>query len=820
MFAQMTEQLAVDVLSGQAIAFLGSGFSRGASNYYGDEFPTGTELSALLGKELGIDVAGYSLETIAEHFYFQKGRPALYRFLQTQFLAQAVTEMQIEVLRLPWRRIYTTNFDNVAEKALASLKKTSIIIDLDCDPRRPIPEGAIVHLNGSIELADEGNFLDKIRLTSSTYYDNRIEESGWGRRFLRDIAHARSIVFLGYSLFDADIAKLLRENPSFRKKTFFIEANRDDPIKFTKLRGFGEVLPIGIDGCISSIKDAQVPLIAGDSYFVSFDHIKPPDEMRTLSVDDVRDFYISGKNATQIAFLHDADRVNVVTRRAKVDQVISDIASGVSRFVLHSRLGNGKTVFLWNLAADLIAAGYEVFWFHQDFEDSARELELIKSFPRAVVFIENVFGREEVVQFVAENLGPSVSVLVTCRTAGFDLRHLSLEKTLGGPYAEINLNNLSDVERGGLVCVMNSAGFWGPLAAERDDRKAEAIRSWGNELRAVLLKLFTETDLKDRIRSHIEVGISKDSRLKRIIILSFLLKLAEARAEFDVLDELLGISSYSVLRQNEEIVRDLFDISSDRVAMRSSVLGEYCLRYIFADEDVVNVLADVARVQSRMGRWDDEIWSILKSFMRYGFVEPLLTSSRKRNLLLNYYETLRGLGSYIRRPLFWLQYAIAEMSVSRYEPAKTFLDTAKSYASKIPGFKTNQIDNHYARYLLESRSRSGEYNDFAVAFYKASALLSKEIASEGTSYYTARVVRYVAEYFRKATPRLSVDEKLECTRRLSVIEGAIRKKMREMRVSHPRFEEAILAISQAKIILDGGECDVFIIGYSDDFVLD
>jgi hypothetical protein len=816
----LVEQLALDIHSGQAILFLGSGFSRSARNKFGVNFPQADQLKELLGSDFEVDLSNYSLEAISEHFVAKKGTPALYQVLADQFTAVALSKQQIALFKLPWKRIYTTNFDNVAEQGVVENRSQPITFDLDHDPQKAIPDHAVIHLNGSILTANTGNILKKITLTSSTYYDRRIEESGWGRRFLRDVSHARCLVFVGYSLFDIDIARLLRESPALKRKTVFVEAPSRDPIKETKLELFGTVIPLGSETVIDKISAFKIPPGAGDrEYFVAFDEVSASDSIAAVSAEGLREFYLSGKHSWTLAFEEKSDRKNNVVERYRMDQGLLDLQRGVNRFVVHAKLGNGKTFFLRLLTAELIGRGYRVFWFHQNTDEIAREISDIKKHRSAIVF-ESVFGNENLVQFISESVGPSVPVFVTCRTAGFDLRNSALVEILGGGFSELNLNNFSEAERESFANALNKAGFWGTWSGRNDAQKRALISEWGNELRGVLLKLFAETDLRDRIKSYIENGAKREPILRQLMILAFLLKMAEIRAEYDVFDELLDISSYPIFRRNEEVIKEFFDVTGSHVTMRSSVLSDYCLRNVFDDEEIIQVLMDVARVQSRIDKWTPDIWQILKTFARYGFVEPLLTGSKKRQIMVQYYEFLRSLNAYIKRPLFWLQYAIAEMAVGRYDVAKTFLDSSQSYAAKIPNFKTHQIDNHYARYLLESRARSAKFVDFAAAFYRAYGYLSKEITSEGTSYFTARVIRYVAEFFKVATKNLSDHEKSECQRRLLQLDSALRAKMKEFKSPQPQFDEAIIALAQAQKLLQGLDVTVSITGLPGDFIQD
>ena len=50
-------------------------------------------------------------------------KSALLGELQEEFTAEQVSQAQVDLLKQPWRRIYTTNYDNVAEMGAAKTGK-------------------------------------------------------------------------------------------------------------------------------------------------------------------------------------------------------------------------------------------------------------------------------------------------------------------------------------------------------------------------------------------------------------------------------------------------------------------------------------------------------------------------------------------------------------------------------------------------------------------------------------------------------------------------------------------------------------------------
>lgn len=99
-------------IDGKAILFLGAGASRGATSQSGDSLPDAAGLVQILCDELGIANKGYTLPAIAQHFRKTKGTHNLVEVLKSRLIVEKAPNGIKTLLELPWRRIYTTNYDN------------------------------------------------------------------------------------------------------------------------------------------------------------------------------------------------------------------------------------------------------------------------------------------------------------------------------------------------------------------------------------------------------------------------------------------------------------------------------------------------------------------------------------------------------------------------------------------------------------------------------------------------------------------------------------------------------------------------------------
>jgi hypothetical protein len=158
-------------------------------------------------------------------------------------------------LNLPWRRIYTTNYDDTIE--FVSPDRRTFNYD-ESMPRR-IPEGAAIHLHGVIRGANQDNVLQQLVLGERSYIRQHLAKSPWFDEFDKDVRFADATFFLGYSLRDQHITALLMKNPATVRKVFFITRGQPDGPTATRFAQYGSILPIGIPGFVDLINTLPKP---------------------------------------------------------------------------------------------------------------------------------------------------------------------------------------------------------------------------------------------------------------------------------------------------------------------------------------------------------------------------------------------------------------------------------------------------------------------------------------------------------------------------------------------------------------------------------
>lgn len=209
---------------GRAILFTGAGFSDGAVNKDNKPIPLARKFAAHLAAELD-EEPDIPLTVISELYNERKGDDrALLELLRKEFSTKTISDAQRQILKYPWKRIYTTNYDDVAEFARSpddsipdSFTRDRMPFNFESSTRQ------IIHLNGFVGDLSSSAQVDDFALTLSSYIDRSLFSSPWATTLRQDFDLADIIVFVGYSLSDTDITNILGRNPDLRDKTVAVQ---------------------------------------------------------------------------------------------------------------------------------------------------------------------------------------------------------------------------------------------------------------------------------------------------------------------------------------------------------------------------------------------------------------------------------------------------------------------------------------------------------------------------------------------------------------------------------------------------------------------
>ena len=111
------EQAIKCALDGEAILFLGSGASFGAINIRDEEMISVSKLSQKIYPNCEDVQQAVDLFLTTKNDNTIDKKSELISMLKDEFTCKSITKQQESIAEIPWKRIYTTNYDNVIELA-------------------------------------------------------------------------------------------------------------------------------------------------------------------------------------------------------------------------------------------------------------------------------------------------------------------------------------------------------------------------------------------------------------------------------------------------------------------------------------------------------------------------------------------------------------------------------------------------------------------------------------------------------------------------------------------------------------------------------
>jgi hypothetical protein len=765
------------VLAGRAVLFTGAGFSRGAKNLRNTPFKSGLGLAAHLAPLVGLP-STTALEDAAEWFQRKMGKDRLIEELQQEFTVKEVTQDQIDAIKQPWKRVYTTNYDNVAETAAARASKRLTPATLsDMVYELPHSGTLCVHLNGFIDRIKVDLSDAEIKLTDTSYLTQTVIDSQWAATLRHDFDAARAVIFIGYSTADIDIRRILYERPELKEKSFFIVGPGIDSLSKDKISRFGTVLEIGLEGFNAAVAKASQSYSEGsgsDPLNYCVRRFEPPSGTAAAFADQyIFDLVLRGDIRPEYVWQSLHGHLKYFIDGNAASKALAALEGGHRAVAIHSDLGNGKTAVLEALKVKAFDAGYDVYSVAHDAETLFEELQAIfKSSRRTLVVVEHYADWLEAIDFIGKNAPGNVVLAVTARASTHDLMVNRLaERLKPGSLVEVPADLLSQAELEQIVDLFDRYGLWGDLAAKSRSYKLDHLaRTCHAEWHAILIDRFKAPQIRDRFAPIVET-LSKQKRYYEVVIATLVLNVLEFAPSIDILLSLCGSAVLEADFKLDVSVREVLDASSGRIRLRSSVAGQFILTQ-FGDPNVlVSVLTRMAKASDGSARNNHLYFELLKSLTKFNSLQHVFPEHDRKRAFIRYYEAIKDLYFTRKNPLFWLQFAIACTVFEEFDRAEKYFDTAYSLAEKRE-FNTFQIDNHYARFLLMRAIRSKDPTNCMKSFRDARKLIFEQIQTERL-HYPFRVATSIAEFYDTFAASLSPAERQEIGRAAKHISARI-----------------------------------------------
>lgn len=773
-------------LDGQGLLFLGSGFSCGARNVAGTPMKTGRELASALAAAEGISQDA-PLTDIADYYCSRHGATALVRLLKEEFEAKTIHDDHRQIARIPWRQVYTTNYDEVFELATRSTN-ASITTVVPTDPISALRESArtCVHINGAIARLQGEDLSGPFRLTDTSYASTSFLATPWARQFLLDVASVQAAFFIGFSLCDVDIQKLLIQSAAVKSKIFFICGTSLDQLATHKLSKYGTVLEentAGFAARTASVQSSYTPKRLSTVDVECLQERRPRFSSAPPTGGDVRDLLLYGH--LRPSLLPPSLAEGAQWRYCCPRDVIKDAIvkfQQKSDVIIRSELGNGKTTALEMIAAVAKPAGFQVFELRPaESESTIGDLvEVARTLRDALILVDSYPNKRHELEAIAKVRDSSVRFLCATRTVEHDVHAYWLESALGLPPVEFGIDKLSQGELEWFCDALDENGFWRDSAARSRREKLANLRNergMAGETCNILLDVIKSTAMASRVNEMLQ-ELNGTGELLDTVVAVMILSVVEQEASETLLARLLGAEAINRTRvKNSPAARAFLDTQAGIFSARSSVLATHVLKQMINPLRTIRVLATMVRAAEDHAAVSNPMRQLGRDLVQFARVQSVLPDGSAKPVLF-YYEDIRTLPSSQGNPQFWLQYAIALMAVKQYDDAEAKLETAYAWAKKRPHYDTYMLDTTHARWLLEDCCRSDiglRPVDIAMERFRMARDILAGKFTDRERHYPYRVAKEYHRFFVLYSEAMSSAQRAEVIRAAEYAVHAIEK---------------------------------------------
>ena len=698
----LDDDILYSIFSGKALLFLGAGFSLDAKrvvNGVEKSFPKGRTLADELLSDLGMrNPDGKDLATCAAYYEGKKTRKGLLHALGEKLEVKKAQKFHYDILSHPWWRIYTTNYDNLIQMVMPADKKLRRTGLRDTLPDYTPYKTDCLYINGFLDFKDIDN--SEIIITKNDYSSSlNFVRDAIIANFLDDVIMVEKVFFIGYSLYDIEVAKILQNNTSIRNKVYFIVEEELNEIDEQELKSFGSVVKIGAEK-FSQVLDnaancyAKLPPIFNESFF-SLEKYELESQEKNENVFEL--FMYSRINRKRLKRQIGAKPLYAVPR-SQLEEVRQRVLTGHLLTGIHARLCNGKTIFLEELAATL-SDSMPVYFARTDAHSLGSDLIglskrlgkqkatiLVDGYGRAFPHLERAVGRLSNLAFIIAERTPV---------------HRMLWNKISNntpDAASFSLNQLEATEKECFVELIRNNGLNGESEVYLLD-KFDSL--YGNAIGRAIFSLIKNSEVArrhiEKFRKDIDLSKTYEDELYAAVMLSII---DGGRVSKSLLNRLLlRNTAYSSDFCQSRIFEDMLE-EIDNYVLCGSGLSLEIAKFIFQPDKSLEVLIRIVKFCLKNPQ-DKYLVKLCEQCLRFFYLEKVFPEENFKNNVNIFYETIRKIGNMGGHPLFWLQFAIAKFNQKEYFESKRYLDTAAESA-KSKSFDPFQIENFRARLLLAS----------------------------------------------------------------------------------------------------------------------
>ena len=749
--------------NGNGVLFCGAGFTADCLNFSPDvTIGTASHLLSVFNDELkkrGETGTYRNIRNAAEAFKESFGEAKLMNLLINRFDIQNVSTDIVEVMRFPWERIYTTNYDNGIEHALRSAGRQHVSINNLDSPTEFTGSLPVIHLHGFVGKWNLENF-DKSCILGAESYHRLDAISSWLDVFRRDVERAELVVFVGFSADDFHLNDVLFNVIGAKEKVFFFNrpnAEPDPDIRMTQGR-FGEpnyMGRLGLAGTILRVLQSSPPTEPKLANFRRYERLDPEEGLPR--VDEIEELFIFGRvNHGQVARDATLRRSDYHVHRSVVDEILTAFEGNTRVVLLLGDICDGKTLVLEDVCNGL-SINRPVFRLLQPYEDLLDEVSrILHVYPRAALIIENCFElRQDRLDQLARTFDGSAGLLLlSSRNVSAEAETIPVQRLRGcRDFREYSMGALTDEEVEALIPLVDQIAGWRHLPAYGSrNKKAFIVRECHRSLPAFLLRLLRSDYVRKRYREEYNKTAGLSGPERTAVIAALYVAHIGHTAPLGFLSNALQIDVGGMIHRidrGQEGLR-LLSRHGDYVHTVPAIGARNILEHIILDRDIVDSIVVILQYLAHGRQSDDFERYMFAQMMRYSILRSVVNDRVQIN---RFFDNISK-NEYLRtRVLFWLQWHMAKADMGEFVEAEKYLEQGYAEATndeRRMGRKYNrrQLDDRKAKFLMQraqriDRTRGYLHEDMR----EACQIVSRLLREEELTHHPFETVRDIVETF-------------------------------------------------------------------------
>jgi len=748
---------------GGNLLFCGAGFSADCLNFNEEEIGSASPLHKSLNTAVMYE---YSEMQLAADEYLEKcGEHGLLKMLSEKYAITKRTNSVDEILKYPWDRIYTTNYDDVIAQSLTALGTPHYVANNTEKPfdisRHNDNKTWIVHLHGALRKWDIQNFSSSCVLGRKSYLEISTN-SNWAATLREDYARANAVFFVGFSNSDFYLAEHLFSATASRDKVFFINSERsanDRELK-AKQKNFGESFAIGKDKFAAKI--CETMSVGSETALKLHSFVRrelPEASSERASVLEQEGLMISGKTALEIHFRDILDRSHSYrAERTQAKNIVAFLKKGNSVALILGGICSGKTLLFEECILLLQTEGEVVFNLRSKFSGLLVEArKIVEAHPTAIIAIDNCYSLgADLLGIIKIADAAGTRLLLSDRT----LAHDSVEDLRGSlsedsRFQVFDTEILDEGEGLSIISCTDRISGWGANVSGIGQKRRILEREHNSRLSGFLLGVFRSSHIKRRFLSELDLVRTSGTSTEKALILALYLKNIGENVQESVLSELLGQDSVRLLIKAKGAAAFInYKPSIRAFEVLPSVNAREALKHFFEPKLVTDTIVEAVKNVENV-RFQPAFNRVFTQFMRYTQLKQVVTDFSQQD---HFFDRLSEIWFCSNHVLFKLQWSMAMRDHGQWPRAWQYLDEAYGLA-KERDFNTSHLDDQKAGLLLDSISPSATSADYYRTTKEVCELLGRTIRQGPVTSHNYQTIVSSEMFFANATNKLIPEQK-------------------------------------------------------------